>query len=76
MGGKYHNMHKSRKLRMVGAGAQDKAPVVGIKKRGSRRVKAKVTEPVSEVMLRGMVQETVKEGATVYTNQNPGYRRW
>ena len=35
MGGKYHNMHKSRKPRMVGAGAQDKTPVVAIKERGS-----------------------------------------
>ena len=74
MGGKYHNMHKSRKPRMVGAGAQDKVPVVGIRERGSRRVKAKVTEPVSGVMLRGMVRETVKEGAMVYTDQNPGYK--
>lgn len=28
----------------------------------------------SEDRLRGMVEETVKEGATVYTDQNPGYK--
>ena len=73
MGGKYHNMHKSRKPRMVGAGAQDKTPVVAIKERGSKKIKAKVTEPVSGVMLRGMVQESVEEGAMVYTDQNRSY---
>ena len=67
MGGKYHNMHKSKKPRMVGAGPQDMTPVVGIRERESGKIRAKVTEPVSGVMLRGGVQETVKEGATVYT---------
>ena len=74
MGGKYSNIHKSRKPRMVGAGPQDKTPVVGIKERGSRKVKAKVTERVSGVLLRGMVQESVEEGSTVYTDQNAGYK--
>ncbi len=73
MGGKYSNMHKSRKPRMVGAGPQDKTPVVGIKERGSGKVKAKVTERASGVLLRGMVTETVKEGAVVYTDQNRSY---
>ncbi len=76
MGGKYHNMHKSRKPSIVGAGAQDKVPVAGIRERGSRRVKAKVTEPVSGVMLRGMVRETVKEGAQAqYRRKGPGRYR-
>ncbi|MDE0291126.1 MAG: IS1595 family transposase [Candidatus Dadabacteria bacterium] len=75
IGGKYHNMHKSKKPRMVGAGAQDKTPVVGIRERSTGRIKAKVTKPVSGVMLRGRVMETVKEGAVVYTDQNPSYPR-
>ena len=73
MGGKYANMHKSKKPRMVGAGAQDKTPVVGIRERSTGKIKAKITEPVSGVMLRGRVAETVAEGATVYTDQNPSY---
>ena len=73
MGGKYSNMHKSRKPRMVGAGPQDKTPVIGIKERGSRKVKAKVTDRASGVLLRGMVTETVKEGVVVYTDQNRSY---
>ena len=73
MGGKYHNMHTSKKPRMVGAGAQDKTPVVAIKERESRKIKAKVTEPVSSITLQKMVQETVEEGSAVYTDQNRGY---
>ncbi len=30
MGGKYGNMHRSKKPRMMGAGTQDKIPVVAI----------------------------------------------
>ena len=74
MGGKYSNMHTSKKPRMSGAGAQDKTPVVAIKERGSRQVKAKVTERVSSILLQRMVQETVEEGAMVYTDQNAGYK--
>lgn len=73
MGGKYSNMHKSKKPRMVGAGTQDKTPVVGIRERDTGKVKAKVTERVSGVLLRGMVAESVEEGAMVYTDQNPSY---
>ena len=51
MGGKYSNMHKSKKPRISGAGAQDKVPVVGIKERETGKVKAKVTERVSGVLL-------------------------
>ena len=73
LGGKYHNMHKSRKPRMVGAGTQDKTPVVAIKERESRKIRAKVTQPVSSITLQRMVQETVRAGSTVYTDQNRGY---
>ena len=74
MGGKYSNMHKSKKPRMSGAGAQDKVPVVGIRERETGKVKARVTERVSGVLLRGMVQESVEEGAMVYTDQNVSYK--
>ena len=73
MGGKYANMHKSKKPRMSGAGPQDKTPVVAIKERGSKKIKAKVTKPVSSITLQRMVNENVEAGATVYTDQNRGY---
>ena len=61
VGGKYSNMHFSKKPRMSGAGVQDKTPVVAIKERGSRKVKANVTERVSSILLQRMVQENVEE---------------
>lgn len=73
MGGEYCNMHKSRKPRMVGAGVQDKTPVVAVRERESGKVKAKVTERVSSIMLQRMVQETAPEGSAVYTDRHPGY---
>ena len=74
MGGKYSNMHTSKKPRMSGAGIQDKTPVVAIKERKSRKIRAKVTERVSGILLQKMVTETVEEGSTVYTDQNAGYK--
>ncbi len=73
VGGKYSNMHRSKKPRMMGAGAQDKTPVMGILERSTKKIKARITEPVSGVMLRGRIMETVGEGAMVYTDQNPSY---
>ena len=74
MGGKYSNMHKSRKPRMSGAGVQDKTPVVAVKERETGKVKAKVTERVSSITLQNMIQESVEEGSMVYTDQNSGYK--
>lgn len=54
-------MHKSKKARMVGAGAQDKTSVVDIGEKSTGGIKAKVTEPVSGAMLRGRVMETGKK---------------
>lgn len=67
-------MHTSKKPRMSGAGVQDKTPVVANKKRASKKVRAKVAEPVSSITLQRMAQETVPEGATAYTDQSYGYK--
>ena len=67
-------MHTSKKPRMVGAGVQDKTPVVAIKSRKTKKVKAKVTKPVSSTTLQRMVEGTVKKGSTIYTDQNAGYK--
>ena len=74
VGGKYSNMHISKKPRMVGAGAQDKTPIVAVKSRKTKKMKAEVTKPVSGITLRRMVEGAVKEGSTVYTDQNAGYK--
>ena len=72
-GGRFENMHASRRMLMGGAGVRGKTPVVGGKSRKTNKVKAKVTKPVSSVTLQRMVQETVKEGSTVYTDHHMGY---
>ncbi|MXZ13647.1 MAG: IS1595 family transposase [Candidatus Dadabacteria bacterium] len=59
---------------MSGAGAGDKTSVAAIKERAGKKVKAKVAEAVSSITLGRMAQETVPEGATVYTDQNYGYK--
>ena len=59
---------------MVGAGTQDKTPVVAVKSPKTKKVKAKVTKPVSSITLQRMVQGAVEEGSTVYTDHNTGYK--
>lgn len=58
MGGKYKNMHGSKRPRLMGAGAQDKTAVVGAKSRKTKKIKAKVTSPVSSITLQGIIAET------------------
>ena len=72
-GGKFENMHASKRMLMGGAGVKGKTPVVGVKSRKTKKVKAKVTKPVSSITLQRMVQETVKEGSTVYTDYHMWY---
>lgn len=73
-GGKYKNMHKSKKpiteevSRYVG-----KTPVIAIKSRTTKKVKARVTKPVSSVTLHELVERTAEKGSTVYTDQHQGY---
>ncbi len=55
-GGKYANMHGSKKPRMVKAGTQDKTPVVAVKSRKTKKVKARITRSVSSITLQNMVQ--------------------
>ena len=74
MGGRYKNMHDSKRPRLVGAGTQDKTAIVGLRSRPSNKVKAKITSPVSSITLQNMVTKTVEEGSTVYTDQHRGYK--
>ena len=71
MGGKDRNKHNSKK---TGEQWRDfKTPVVGIKSRTSKKVKARVTKPISSQTLQKMIEETAKDGSTVYTDQHRGY---
>ena len=75
VGGKAKNMTQERRERLgVGRAATGKAIVVGAKERESGKVVAKVVKGRTYNHLVGFVDDTVKMGATVYTDDNKTYR--
>lgn len=52
-----------------------KTPVVGVKSRTTKKVKARVTKPVSSMTLQRMVEGTAEKGSTVYTDQHKRIHR-
>ena len=73
MGGRGRNMRLSKRPGTAGMGIAMKTPVVGIKSRTSKKVKAKVTKPISSQTLQRMIEQTVERGSTIYTDQHKGY---
>ena len=70
VGGRSHNMHANK--RPKGSGPANKAAVIGAKQRNGRVV----ARPLQNLGKRAMVKfldETVKPGATVYTDSHRGY---
>ena len=72
MGGKERNKHADKKQKR-GRGTVGKTVVIGAKDRKSNRVSADVIEGTDGDTLKGFVVETAREGATVYTDDHPGY---
>jgi transposase-like protein len=76
IGGKGENMHKSVRARRgmsKGGGSIDKAVVMGMRERSSGKVRAEVIPNVKGDTLKPRVQQAVKAGSTVYTDQWNGY---
>ena len=75
IGGKDRNKHQ--KDVKAGRGGTGKAPVVGVKHRLTRRVRAKVVEDTKGETLRDFVANNVKVGdqTKVFTDSSFGYRR-
>jgi transposase-like protein len=73
IGGKYQNMHKSRKPKK-GEDKDNKTIVLGFRQRGGE-VRTKVSPDTSRFTLDGQVHLNVEAGATVYTDTHPGYAR-
>jgi transposase-like protein len=76
VGGKAGNMHKSvreRKGLSKGGGSIDKTVVLGMRERGTGKVRAEVIPDVQKATLRPAVEQAVKPGSTVYTDQWRGY---
>jgi len=55
-----------------GRGSENKKPVIGIVERGGR-IHTKVITNASKATLQPIVEETVKKGTTVHTDEWPGY---
>ena len=73
-GGKEKNKHFDKKLR-AGHGAVGKTPVVGVKDRSTNQVRARVVPGTTQEDLHGFIEERVKKGASVYTDDHKGYSR-
>ena len=74
IGGKARNMHaRQRRQRIQGRGTTGKVPVVGVKDRTSKRVSARPVAATNVANLVGVVSDTTRPGAAVYTDSNPNY---
>ncbi len=75
IGGKGKNMHRAARERRglgKGGGTTGKAIVLGMRERGGK-VHAETIRHVDRATLQEGVRGKVEAGATVYTDQNPGY---
>lgn len=72
IGGKEKNKHSNKKLR-AGRGPVGKTPVVGMRDRSTKKVHAKVIEHADHVALQTFIEENVKPGTKIYTDDHRGY---
>ena len=71
-GGLEKNKHADKRLK-AGRGTVGKTAVVGIKDRKTKKVKAKVVRNTDAQTLQGFIEENVKPGAEVYTDEARAY---
>jgi len=72
IGGKEKNKHESKKLKQ-GRGAVGKTAVVGAGNRKGGKVKALVTQKTDKKALHGFINNTVKKGEEVFTDDHKSY---
>ena len=72
VGGKEHNKHESKKLKM-GRGPVGKTPVIGARSRDCGKVQARPIANTGHAELHDFVNQTVEKGGTVYTDDHRGY---
>ncbi len=73
IGGKRKSMHASKRKHLMGRGSVGKEAVVGVKDRGTKKVRAKVVEKTDKETLHGFVTEHTDPEATVYTDEAKAY---
>lgn len=71
IGGKEKSKHASKKLK-AGRGTVGKTAVVGMRERGGR-TKAKIVASVNAGSLHQTVNENIKTGSTLHTDEHAGY---
>ena len=72
-GGRRANMPRSRRKQLEGRGVAGKVTVAGVKDRTSNQVRAKVVENTDSETLQEFVRDSVKPGATLYTDDALAY---
>jgi len=77
IGGKYNNMHRSRRQGLGNGLKADrgKAVVMGMLEREARRVRAKVIPDVTRETLQNEILNQISPKSTVYTDKATGYDR-
>ena len=73
-GGKEKNKHASKR-RNAGRGPIGKTAVVGVKDRETKKVSALPVESVTQKSVGKLVKDSVEEGACIYTDESPVYRK-
>ena len=71
IGGKESKKHELKKLH-AGRGAVGKQPIAGARERGGK-VKAQPVDRTDAHTLIGFIEDTVEQGATVYTDDASAY---
>ena len=72
-GGKRRNMSLSKRKGLTGRGPKDKTPVVAMKDRKSRKVRAKVVKDTDKPTLHGFVIKNTTPESMVYTDEAAAY---
>ena len=77
IGGKYNNMHRSRRIGLGNGLKADrgKAVVMGMLERDVRKVRAKVIPDVTRETLQNEILNQIEKKSTVYTDKATGYDR-
>ena len=77
IGGKVHNMHRHKKLRVMGSkrgGIHSKAIVMGMLERDSKKIRARIIENVEGTTLKRVVRQNIDPSAELITDSASGYR--
>ena len=74
IGGKRHNMSKSKRAQPARRGGADKAIIAGVKDRASNKIAARHVPDTSGETLKGFVRENAAPDAMIFTDENVSYK--